>query len=172
MKANKAFRTADEAVSPVIGVILMVAITVVLAAVVFVLVTRLAGNQQQQAPSITFDTQSTSTGFGGRLTVVAAQGGSINWSDICIKDSSGNTASVWTANGAASGCATPPASNVYCTLPDGNTRVQAGDVVDCRNSAQGGPASNTATAGTRYDGPFTAFHISANSAFKTFQFHT
>ncbi len=42
MKANQAFRNADEAVSPVIGVILMVAITVVLAAVVFVLVSNLS----------------------------------------------------------------------------------------------------------------------------------
>ncbi|HUR25979.1 MAG TPA: archaellin/type IV pilin N-terminal domain-containing protein, partial [Candidatus Thermoplasmatota archaeon] len=40
-KANQAFKQNDEAVSPVIGVILMVAITVVLAAVVFVLVSNL-----------------------------------------------------------------------------------------------------------------------------------
>jgi flagellin-like protein len=42
MKANQAFKANDEAVSPVIGVILMVAITVVLAAVVFVLVSNLS----------------------------------------------------------------------------------------------------------------------------------
>ena len=41
-KANRNFVQADEAVSPVIGVILMVAITVVLAAVVFVLVSNLS----------------------------------------------------------------------------------------------------------------------------------
>lgn len=41
-KANQNFVQADEAVSPVIGVILMVAITVVLAAVVFVLVSNLS----------------------------------------------------------------------------------------------------------------------------------
>lgn len=45
MKANQKFANADEAVSPVIGVILMVAITVVLAAVVFVLVNNLTGEQ-------------------------------------------------------------------------------------------------------------------------------
>lgn len=45
-KANQKFVQADEAVSPVIGVILMVAITVVLAAVVFVLVSNLSGDQQ------------------------------------------------------------------------------------------------------------------------------
>lgn len=41
----------DRAVSPVIGVILMVAITVVLAAVVFVLVTKLSGNQKDTGES-------------------------------------------------------------------------------------------------------------------------
>jgi flagellin-like protein len=44
MKANQAFVNNEEAVSPVIGVILMVAITVVLAAVVFVLVSDLGGD--------------------------------------------------------------------------------------------------------------------------------
>ncbi len=53
MKANQAFKQADEAVSPVIGVILMVAITVVLAAVVFVLVGNLT-DTSESAPSITF----------------------------------------------------------------------------------------------------------------------
>ncbi len=44
MKANQQFKMEDDAVSPVIGVILMVAITVVLAAVVFVLVSDLGGD--------------------------------------------------------------------------------------------------------------------------------
>jgi len=54
MKANQAFKAADEAVSPVIGVILMVAITVVLAAVVFVLVTKLSSDQSDDAPDVGF----------------------------------------------------------------------------------------------------------------------
>jgi archaeal type IV pilus assembly protein PilA len=54
MKANQAFRQDDEAVSPVIGVILMVAITVVLAAVVFVLVTRLSGDEASTTPNFGF----------------------------------------------------------------------------------------------------------------------
>ncbi|HLF16183.1 MAG TPA: type IV pilin [Candidatus Thermoplasmatota archaeon] len=52
MKANQAFRNAEEAVSPVIGVILMVAITVVLAAVVLVLVNNLSKNSSDTAPNI------------------------------------------------------------------------------------------------------------------------
>ncbi len=46
MKANKSFKMEEDAVSPVIGVILMVAITVVLAAVVFVLVSDLGGDSE------------------------------------------------------------------------------------------------------------------------------
>jgi flagellin-like protein len=56
MKANQAFKANDEAVSPVIGVILMVAITVVLAAVVFVLVSNLSkGNDAAPTMGITAD---------------------------------------------------------------------------------------------------------------------
>jgi flagellin-like protein len=46
MKANRSVRGADEAVSPVIAVILMVAITVVLAATVYLWVSGFSGNQQ------------------------------------------------------------------------------------------------------------------------------
>lgn len=53
MKANQKFANADEAVSPVIGVILMVAITVVLAAVVFVLVNNLTGDAGEASMDIT-----------------------------------------------------------------------------------------------------------------------
>ncbi len=51
MKANQAFKQNEEGVSPVVGVILMVAITVVLAAVVFVLVNGLGG-AGSQAPTL------------------------------------------------------------------------------------------------------------------------
>lgn len=44
----------EEAVSPVIAVILMVAITVVLAATVFVLVADISGNTAKQAPQISW----------------------------------------------------------------------------------------------------------------------
>lgn len=164
MKANQAFRKNDEAVSPVIGVILMVAITVVLAAVVFVLVTRLANNQGNQSPTISFDTRSTTTGTGGSLTVVAVQGGTVNWVDICVKDSSGTIV----GSGGAGAC-TVGAGDVACTFPTSGT-VQAADVIDCRSIPGGGPASHTYTG--NFDGPFTVFHVSSNTAFKTVQFHS
>lgn len=52
MKANQKFIMQEEAVSPVIAVILMVAITVVLAATVFVLVNDLGKNVGSTGPSL------------------------------------------------------------------------------------------------------------------------
>lgn len=49
------FFTDDSAVSPVIGVILMVAITVILAAVIGSFVLNLGGSLQQSAPQASFD---------------------------------------------------------------------------------------------------------------------
>ncbi|MFB6127695.1 MAG: type IV pilin [Halolamina sp.] len=53
------FFTDEDAVSPVIGVILMVAITVILAAVIGTFVLRLGNNLQQQSPQATFEINST-----------------------------------------------------------------------------------------------------------------
>lgn len=76
-KANQAFNNSDEAVSPVIGVILMVAITVVLAAVVFVLVSNL-GEGSESAPNISFNKDSAE----GTLTVVQAE--DAEWGDFSV----------------------------------------------------------------------------------------
>jgi archaeal type IV pilus assembly protein PilA len=75
-KANQAFKQNDEAVSPVIGVILMVAITVVLAAVVFVLVSNL-GKGSEKAPNVSFNKDSSAR----TLTVVQADPG-VTWDDF------------------------------------------------------------------------------------------
>jgi flagellin-like protein len=53
---NKLRTESDRAVSPVIGVILMVAITVILAAVIGAFVLEI-GDQQQTAPSVSFTTE-------------------------------------------------------------------------------------------------------------------
>lgn len=79
-KANQAFAQNDEAVSPVIGVILMVAITVVLAAVVFVLVSNLSGGGEDN-PEIGFSKNSGA----GTLTVVSVNfDGPVAWADIDV----------------------------------------------------------------------------------------
>jgi len=70
----------DRAVSPVIGVILMVAITVILAAVIGTFVLGLGDQVQQTTPQASF-------GFdvsGGELTVAHESGDSISSSELTI----------------------------------------------------------------------------------------
>jgi flagellin-like protein len=68
-----AFIAADDAVSPVIGVILMVAITVILAAVIGTFTLGLYEGGNEAAPSVDFDTEYSGT----TLTVTHAQGEAI-----------------------------------------------------------------------------------------------
>jgi flagellin-like protein len=92
--------TDDKAVSPVIGVILMVAITVILAAVIGSFVLNLGGSLQQSAPQASFDfdydnstavTVTHATGdtiSEGSVNIVDSSGGSTNWDlDISAGDS-------------------------------------------------------------------------------------
>jgi flagellin-like protein len=67
------FISDDDAVSPVIGVILMVAITVILAAVIGAFVLGIGGNQNV-APQVTFDVEETDT----QLTFTHTSGDTID----------------------------------------------------------------------------------------------
>jgi flagellin-like protein len=79
MKANRKFIEADErAVSAVIGVILMVAITVAIAATVYVYVSGMLGGSQNKAPNMAFNKQTTPD---KGLTLVSADTGLV-WSDF------------------------------------------------------------------------------------------
>ena len=93
----KRLLTDDEAVSPVIGVILMVAITVILAAVIGTFVLGLGDQVQSTAPqaSFSFDYDSSTTpsgglydgsGDGGTLTITHDGGDSITNSNVEFKD--------------------------------------------------------------------------------------
>ena len=119
MKANQTFRENDEAVSPVIGVILMVAITVVLAAVVFVLVTKLSGNQTSNTPSISFDVSDTAR----TAKVINTGGQQLKWGDATnpgiIAACSVDTALPNISTKDISGTAVTP----------GTTLVSAGDII-------------------------------------------
>ncbi|MBX0297866.1 type IV pilin [Haloarcula nitratireducens] len=90
----------DQGVSPVIGVILMVAITVILAAVIATFVLGLGENLSSSAPqaSFSFDYDSSATtptnttlGSGGALTITHDGGDTINSANLYIKDSDGNS---------------------------------------------------------------------------------
>jgi flagellin-like protein len=80
MKANRKFVEGDEGVSAVIGVILMVAITVAIAATVYVYVSGMIGGTTEKTPSISF----TKSDAYNTLTVVAADTG-LNWENVKVK---------------------------------------------------------------------------------------
>ena len=61
MKANRKFSKDEEAVSPVIGVILMVAITVILAAVIAAFVFGMSGSLSQSPPNVSISARSSGT---------------------------------------------------------------------------------------------------------------
>lgn len=103
-KANQAFNQNDEAVSPVIGVILMVAITVVLAAVVFVLVSNL-GQSGEDAPDVAFSKNEDDN----TITVVKAAP-NLFWDDFTVN-----------------GCGTGPWS---VGSPSSDESFNAGDIID------------------------------------------
>lgn len=83
MKANQAFKNDNEAVSPVIATILMVAITVVLAATVYVWVGGFSANQQHSAPTISLASDGPIADGVKSYTVSAATFG-LKWNDLRV----------------------------------------------------------------------------------------
>ena len=89
MKANRKFVDGEEAVSAVIGVILMVAITVAIAATVYVYVSGMMGTGQEAAPTLTFikeDKAAVNT-----LTVIAADPSDLSWGDLELQNGTAGT---------------------------------------------------------------------------------
>ena len=80
MKGNRKFVEGKKAVSAVIGVILMVAITVAIAATVYVYVSGMISGPGQQTPAIQFVVDSTND----KITVSTSDTG-VAWADISIK---------------------------------------------------------------------------------------
>ncbi len=120
----------DRAVSPVIGVILMVAITVILAAVIASFVLGL-GQNQEVAPTATFDFNYHSDA--SALNITHTGGDNIVASNVYVRGSnlgnSGNEA--WIGNGSAS------------TTIDGNDAVTSGDTYTINSISSGTINSNT-----------------------------
>ena len=83
MKANRKFVEGnEEGVSAVIGVILMVAITVAIAATVYVYVSGMIGGTAEKTPTIALTPDSANN----RITVASA-GIELNWTDFKIQAS-------------------------------------------------------------------------------------
>ena len=83
MKANQSFRESEDAVSPVIAVILMVAITVVLSATVYVWVSGFGGNHNQPAHAITLLSDAPLSGGAKNFTVTASSS-DLHYGDLSI----------------------------------------------------------------------------------------
>lgn len=85
MKANRKFLNGDndEAVSPVIAVILMVAITVVLAATVYVWVSGFGGSSGTPAKTISLSSAS-ALNSGEKAFAVASATSGMKWSDVTV----------------------------------------------------------------------------------------
>ena len=100
MKANRKFVEEKEAVSAVIGVILMVAITVAIAATVYVYVSGMLGEGPEDTPNITFAKQ------GDTLQVSRADSGLL-WSDFSVTSNVTVTSPAGTATVTAGDTLTP-----------------------------------------------------------------
>jgi len=91
MKANRKFIQADErAVSAVIGVILMVAITVAIAATVYVYVSGMIGGTKTQTPNVACTTDATAN----KIQVATADA-NIKWYNIVITNNTGSSNCHW-----------------------------------------------------------------------------
>ena len=150
MKANRKFVEADEAVSPVIAVILMVAITVVLAATVFVLVSDIGSNTSKNAPSMGWQDSESDDSW-----TVSQAPNQVPWSDFEIRASVDTLG--YAVNGTAGTGDEVAAANVYESLgATGN--VQGGDYIDfC------GPATGAT---------ITLRHVPSNAVAHTFTFQS
>jgi flagellin-like protein len=96
MKKMWKMRKDNSAVSPVIATILMVAITVVLAAVLYVMVMGFGGSTGSQAPAVTVTKTSTATG----IQVVISINPTTDATKIGVKMGNSTTTYVITTTGA------------------------------------------------------------------------
>jgi len=132
MKANRKFVEGEDAVSAVIGVILMVAITVATAATVYVYVSGMIGGQGESTPTIGV-TYSQST---QQFTIGTPSANNVLWTDVACKLVNGSSIT-WESETA------------------GGDYVTAGDVIDVSVTVDTGNSYtfslvNNATGGSMY----------------------
>src|SRR5207248_11023821 len=112
MKANQSFRQNDDAVSPVIAVILMVAITVVLAATVYVWVSGFGASSSTPAKTMSL-TSNGALASNTKTYAVASATSGMRWSDVSF-----------TLNGASAGRdGSGTTSPSYCVALTGSACV-------------------------------------------------
>jgi flagellin-like protein len=169
MKANRKFVEADEAVSPVIAVILMVAITVVLAATVFVLVSDIGSNTQQQGPQMGWTTDESADTFS-----VSQAPNQVLWKDFEVKMSPSTATVEYVLDAGPAGVATNVAASYSAIDNDGDEtatdsafdeQVKGGDTLSFCGGAGGAGTEET-------DVTITIRHAPSNSVAKEFKFST
>ena len=145
MKANRKFKLdEDDAVSAVIGVILMVAITVAIAATVYVYVSGMIGTSPETTPSMQFVKDSTNT----KLTVASADPGNLDWDDFEI---------TWTNT-----------ANVTCTLQPAGTAITSGTAPASATVTAGQYLDFTIDVG--YTTSISVRHVSTNTLIGSWDF--
>lgn len=129
VKANRKFLNGnnDEAVSPVIAVILMVAITVVLAATVYVWVSGFGGSSGTPAKTISLSSSS-ALSSGAKSYAVASATSGMKWSDVTVTVD-GVSRAIDTTGDCTSSPPNPSGSTVYLAC-GGTTRQATTDVID------------------------------------------
>lgn len=156
MKANRKFVSEDEAVSPVIAVILMVAITVVLAATVFVLVSDIGNQSNTSQPPVSWGMDEVQD----RWSVSQAPN-QVSWASYSMRSATGN---LYVAlNVAASTTVTGTSGSILVdsdgvelnTVSFENKNLGAGDYLEfCISGAPVGGVTNV---------EITLNHIASNS---------
>ncbi len=137
MKANRKFVEGDEAVSAVIGVILMVAITVAIAATVYVYVSGMIGGGTESTPSMAFARDNAND----KIYVTSSATG-IAWSDVSIKMDDATATATMNGTAYVTAATFTTADNFGAT---GN--VEAGDYFEVNSTTADGDVEIT----LRYD---------------------
>ncbi|MEA3200743.1 MAG: Archaeal Type pilin, N-terminal [Thermoplasmata archaeon] len=130
MKANQKFqRSADDAVSPVIAVILMVAITVVLAATVYVWVSGFGAQSGNPQKSISLTSAGTLSSSNKTYAIASSTSG-MKWSDVTLTVN-GVTQTMDTSNSTACGTSVPLGlpTNTFAACSGGSYVSSAASVI-------------------------------------------
>ncbi len=117
----KQLLTDDDAVSPVIGVILMVAITVILAAVIATFVLGLGEQVSDTAPNANFQFDYNSTGGSENVTITHTSGPAIEVSSLSVGGPGIEESVGW--------------ADVYNSTYGSNDEISAGDSLTVPNNS-------------------------------------
>ena len=141
MKANQKFqRGGDEAVSPVIAVILMVAITVVLAATVYVWVSGFGGGNGSPAKTMALSSNGALSGGTTKTYTVTAATSGMKWSDVTLTLDGASLTYTGPVAGTDQFCVATTSSTCIVTASwdAANTLISAGQQLTVRDTSLSG----------------------------------